>query len=57
MSRLKFLTQGGRKFLTQGETQMRKTPPHPGWYFAERTVQLLETEFFYASVRAMPLVS
>ena len=32
------LDKFGGDFLTQGETQVRKTPPHPGWYFWEHRV-------------------
>ena len=37
-SRLKFLTQGERRFLTQGETYVQKKLPHLGCYFREPTV-------------------
>ena len=37
-SRLKFLTQGERRFLTYGETYVQKKLPNPGCYFREPTV-------------------
>ena len=50
-SRLQFLTRVGRKFLTKGETQVKKKLPHAGWYFPEPTVLSSEGPFEEGGVK------